>query len=73
MSSSSTALINISVTHSRAICDEIGERLREVLKPDTTEELPPRLRTLLEQLAKVEVPSAPSIAPTIEECVAELA
>jgi hypothetical protein len=73
MSLSNPALINISRTHSRAICDEIGERLREILKPDTTEELPPRLRTLIEQLAKAEVPSAPPIAPTIEECVAELA
>lgn len=70
---SNTTLINISATHSRAICDAMGERLGEILKPDTTEELPPWLRALMEQLAQADVVSAPSIAPSIEECVAELA
>ena len=64
----------ITNTHSRAICAEIGERLREILLPDTTGELPPRLRRLMDQLAKAdEVDVAPSIVPTFEECLAELA
>jgi hypothetical protein len=50
--------------HCRAICDEIGERLRQVLKPEALE-IPQRLVTLLDRLVKLE--EAPSIVPTIEE------
>jgi hypothetical protein len=57
---------------SRAICDEIGERLGAILKPDTSE-LPPRLRQLLEKLAQQDVERdvpfvlAPTIAPSLED------
>ena len=50
--------------HCRAICDEIGERLRQVLKPETLE-IPQRLLTLLERLALLE--QLPSIVPSIDE------
>ena len=50
--------------HCRAICDEIGERLRQVLKPEALE-IPQRLVTLLDRLAKLE--QAPSIVPSIDE------
>jgi hypothetical protein len=50
--------------HCRAICDEIGERLRQVLKPEALE-IPQRLVVLLDRLVKLE--EAPSIAPTIDE------
>ena len=50
--------------HCRAICDEIGERLREVLKPEALE-IPQRLRELLDRLAQME--QAPSIVPSIDE------
>jgi hypothetical protein len=50
--------------HCRAICDEIGERLRQVLKPEALE-IPQRLLTLLDRLAELE--QAPSIVPSIDE------
>jgi hypothetical protein len=50
--------------HCRAICDEIGERLREVLKPEALE-IPQRFVMLLDRLAKLE--EAPSIVPSIDE------
>jgi hypothetical protein len=49
--------------HCRAICDEIGERLRQVLKPEALE-IPQRLLALLDRLAELE--QAPSIVPSIE-------
>jgi hypothetical protein len=51
-------------THYRAICDEIGERLRDILKPDLSG-IPPRLLVLLDKLAELE--HAPSIVPCINE------
>ena len=50
--------------HWRAICDEIGERLGQVLKPEALE-IPERLRALLERLAELE--HAPSIVPSSDE------
>jgi hypothetical protein len=50
--------------HCRAICDEIGERLRQVLKPEALE-IPQRLLALLDRLAELE--QAPSIVPSIDE------
>jgi hypothetical protein len=58
--------------HCRAICDEIGERLRSIMKP-TTSDVPPRLLDLIRRLAVLEqcdllrVESAPSIVPTSGE------
>lgn len=49
--------------HCRAICDEIGERLRQILKVEA--EIPQRLRALLDKLDDLEL--APSIVPTIDE------
>jgi hypothetical protein len=48
--------------HCRAICEEIGERLALVLRPET--ELPPRLAELLDRLVLLD---APSIVPDIED------
>ena len=56
--------IALDHAHCRAICDEIGERLREVLKPEALE-IPQRLRELLDRLAQME--QAPSIVPSIDE------
>ena len=50
--------------HCRAICDEIGERLRYALAREKSE-IPPRLMALIERLALLD--EAPSIAPSIEE------
>ena len=50
--------------HCRAICEEIGERLRQVLKPEALE-IPQHLLGLLERLAELE--QAPSIVPSMDE------
>lgn len=54
----------IDPTHCRAICDEIGDRLRYILKQETSE-VPPRLLELIDKLAELE--GAPSIIPSIED------
>jgi hypothetical protein len=51
-------------SHYRAICEEIGERLRQVLKPESLE-IPQRLLALLDRLSELE--EAPSIVPSIDE------
>jgi hypothetical protein len=53
--------------HARAICDEIGDRLRDVLQRQVSHELPPRLQYLMEQLAKADEEVSPSIAPSLDE------
>jgi hypothetical protein len=50
--------------HCRAICDEIGERFRQVLKPEGSE-IPQRLLALLDRLAELE--QAPSIVPSMDD------
>lgn len=54
----------IDDTHCRAICDEIGDRLRDILKREVSE-IPPRLLVLIDKLAQLE--HAPSIVPSIDE------
>jgi hypothetical protein len=66
------AAVMLDHTHCRAICDEIGERLAQILNRDVLE-MPPRLLDLLNKLAELErdaraqVEHAPSIAPSIGE------
>ena len=55
--------VEIDSIHSRALCKEIGERLRISLSRESPE-LPPRMRTQLDQLRKLEADS-PSIVPSI--------
>ena len=61
------ASLQIDTIHARAICDEIGERLRTILRRDVGHDLPPRLRDLMEQLAKADAETSPSIAPSLDE------
>ena len=63
MSKKNDANIQIDHMHSRAICDEIGDRLRETLGREPVE-LPPRLRLLVERLAELDGEVAPSIIPS---------
>src|ERR1700716_3512732 len=56
--------LRLDHTHCRAICDEIGERLRDVLKREASK-TPPRLLELIDQLAELE--AAPSIVPSIDD------
>jgi hypothetical protein len=66
------AALLLDHTHCRAICDEIGDRLRDVLKRETSE-VPLRLRALIDKLAQLEIDDpvqlhgGPSIVPSIEE------
>jgi hypothetical protein len=50
--------------HCRAICEEIGERLGQVLKPEALV-VPRRLLMLLDRLAELE--QAPSVVPSIDD------
>jgi len=60
--------IRIDSAHCRAICEEIGERLRIMLDREATA-LPPRLQLLMERLAEQDLITAPSIVPDIDETV----
>ena len=64
MPNRNAAALMLDHSHCRAICDEIGERLGDMLKPEASE-IPPRLLGLLDQLARLE--QAPSIVPSIDE------
>jgi hypothetical protein len=66
--------LQIDTIHARAICDEIGERLRTVLRRDVDHghDLPPRLRYLMEQLAKADEVASPSIVPSLDEMLMPL-
>ena len=66
MSKKNAADIRIDHIHSRAICDEIGERLRETLGRKVLE-LPPRLQLLVDRLAELDGRSAPSIVPSFDD------
>lgn len=48
---------------SLAVCNGIGERLRDIMKPGAGH-LPPRLQELMERLQHVE--DAPSIVPRLD-------
>jgi hypothetical protein len=52
--------------HMRAICDEIGERLRFVLDR-TAQEPSAQLVALIRRFEQLEHTEAPSIAPSLEE------
>jgi transposase len=54
--------------HCRAICDEIGDRLRILLDRETGE-MPQRLRLLMERLAERDGVRAPSIVPAMDDII----
>jgi len=58
--------LQIDSSHCRAICDEIGARLRIMLDREATT-LPPRLQALLLRLAAQELSASPSIAPSLDD------
>ncbi len=60
--------IQIDGSHCRAICDEIGERLRVILDCEATA-LPPRLQVLMLRLAAQDLAGSPSIAASIDDMV----
>ena len=60
--------LQLDSSHCRAICDEIGERLRMVLDREAAP-LPPRLQLLMALLIEQDLVQAPSIVPAIDEMV----
>jgi hypothetical protein len=58
--------LRIDAVHTRAICDEIGDRLRDMLRRQFSNELPPRLRDLMAQLEKLDE-TLPSIVPSLDD------
>ena len=72
MSKLDAPILKLDHTHCRAICDEIGERLRQVLKPGTSA-TPPHLAALLDRFKQLEIgwnpylESAPSVVPSIDQ------
>ena len=67
--SSQTALpLQIDSGHCRAICDEIGDRLRILLDKEAGE-IPQRLRLLIDRLAELDGAQAPSIVPAMDDMI----
>ena len=60
--------LQLDSSHCRAICDEIGERLRMVLDREASP-LPPRLQLLMARLIEHDLVQAPSIVPAIDDLV----
>ena len=60
--------LQIDSLHARAICDEIGERLRMILRPETAD-LPVRLQILIDRLADQDRELAPSIVPDLDDMI----
>ena len=60
--------LQLDSSHCRAICDEIGERLRMVLDHEAAP-LPPRLQLLMARLIEQDLIQAPSIVPAIDDMV----
>jgi hypothetical protein len=58
--------VRLDHTHCRAICDEIGERLREMLGHES-ENIPPSLRRLIGRLDELECVPSPGIVPSVED------
>jgi hypothetical protein len=64
MSSQKALPLQMDSGHCRAICDEIGDRLRILLDKEPGE-LPQRLRLLIDRLAELDGRQAPSIVPAM--------
>jgi hypothetical protein len=58
--------LQLDSSHCRAICDEVGARLRVILDREATP-MPPRLQSLLLRLAAQELSESPSIAPSLDD------
>ena len=60
--------LQIDSGHCRAICDEIGDRLRILLDKEAGE-IPQRLRLLMDRLAELDRVPAPSIVPAMDDTI----
>lgn len=68
MSSQKALALQIDSGHCRAICDEIGERLRTLLDKEASE-IPQQLRLLLDRLTELDGGKAPSIVPAMDDTI----
>jgi hypothetical protein len=68
MLSQKALLLRIDSGHCRAICDEIGDRLRILLDKEPGE-IPQRLRLLIDRLAELDGVPAPSIVPAMDDMI----
>lgn len=69
MSSQKALPLQIDSGNCRAICDEIGDRLR-ILLDQQAGEPPQYLRSLLDRLAELDRPQqAPSIVPAMDDMI----
>jgi hypothetical protein len=66
MSSQKALPAQIDGGHYRAICDEIGDRLRILLDKEAGE-IPQQLRLLIGRLAELDGEQAPSIVPAMDD------
>jgi len=60
--------LQIDSSHCRAICEEIGWRLRAILAREAPA-MPPRLQSLMDRLAEQDREMSPSIAPSMHDMV----
>ena len=58
--------IHLDHTHCRAICDEIGERLRAFMGRELAE-MSPRLRSVVDRLHELDHIPSPGIVPLLED------
>ena len=68
MSNQKALPLRIDSGHCRAICDEIGDRLRILLDKEAGE-VPQHLRLLLDRLAELDGVPAPSIVPAMDDMI----
>ena len=66
MSSQKALPLQIDSGHCRAICDEIGDRLRILLDKEAGE-IPRYLQVLVDRLAELDGRQAPSIVPAMDD------
>jgi hypothetical protein len=71
MSTTTGTTLRIDAVHARAICDEIGDQLRGMLRRQVSRELPPRLKELMEHLRRLDDQAAPSIVPSLDMTIRE--
>ena len=68
MSSQKALPMQMDSGHCRAICDEIGDRLRILLDKEAGG-IPQQLRLLIDRLAELDVEQAPSIVPAMDDII----
>jgi hypothetical protein len=66
MSSREALQQKIDSEHCRAICDEIGDRLRVILDKEASA-IPQRLQMPIDRLAELDREQAPSIVPAMDD------